>query len=371
MTVTKDNAADNDPGSTPSSSLPRAETPNAGAFISKGYRVHNEITYRGIDWLLNSTVGVASTYWVEKSDWGNKHIGRPVTQFFDRILKPLIKDDIARMEGAAWAKRFANIMVGGFTIIPIMMVMENKKIKKATVRWMDEKLYGKDTIANDQKFQTSYDRIDDEPRKGFWTGIVARFIAIAPLITLAVIEKTNRPLTKYIYDPIGKVTQTVAEKIGIKPIKTLEKEAKLFDKETNSWITKPILPDGTIKIPKNGGAPAPTDQLSKWDFLHRIIGFDFGLTIFYAILHEIAYKSLAAMGMKNGKSSHAESAATALTSAPPVTSVGSAPAADPVMAQTASWQDKTATREKPEKAENYLHAVDKSRAVLGDQPAVG
>jgi len=252
-------------------------------FVSKGWRVHNTLTYFGVDWILNSMVGVATTYFTQRTKLGNTVFTKPVSGFFKAILSPVLKGD-ARNEGAKWGTMFASIMVGGFSIIPVIMGLENKERKKRMVKWFDEKIYGKEVVANDPKFAESYKRIDEEPEKKFSDGIWSRLIAIAPLISAASWPTTNKPLIKYLYDPIGDATKKVAKGIGIKPKSAYWMDPKLGALEHI---------EGDPKIAKQ--------WQSNWDFFHRTIGFDFGLTVFYAIFHEIAYKTLAAMGMKKEK----------------------------------------------------------------------
>ncbi len=248
-----------------------------------GHKIHNEITYRGIDWLLNSAVGVASTMWTDRSEMGKKWFSEPVTKGFEVILKPFLKNPAQLKEGATWGRRFSSIMVGGFTIIPVMMFMENKKVKKDVVRWLDEKVYGEDEVKKNPDFQACYDAIDKEPDKKFGAGIVSRFIAIAPLITAASIPASNMWLMKHLYNPIGNFSKRCASKLGIKP------KSKWWAEGAMEHI------DGNPKTPKQ--------FQNNWEFLHTTIGFDFGLTIAYAILHEMSYKALAAIGMKKDDTS--------------------------------------------------------------------
>lgn len=247
-------------------------------FRSAGRRIHNEITYRGIDWLVNSAIGVGFTYWAERTHTGKQYFSKPVSNFFKKILKPVLKSPAALEEGAKWGSMFTSIMAGGTAIIPVLMFMEDKGNKKSMIKKMDEWYYGKDVVANDPQFQSSYDAIDKEPPKGFAIGMASRLLAIAPLITVASIPATNKVLIKNLYDPIANLTKKAAGAVGIKP-------------------SKAMLAEGE-KVFLEGDPSLPKKFQNNWDFLHRTIGFDFGLTIFYSIFHEIAYKALAAAGMK-------------------------------------------------------------------------
>lgn len=269
------------------SNNPTAQTSATAAtdkkeFVSWGKRIHNEITYRGVDWLLNSAVGVSTTLVTERTEVGKKYFGEFFNKLYKKILTPIMKSKSSAEVGASWATRFTSIMAGGFTIIPLMMFMENRSVKKATVRKLDEMAYGKEEVENDPKFQKSYDAIDQEPKKGFWTGMVARIIAITPLIAAASWEKSNVPLIKWVYDLIGNKTKWIAEKTGEK-----------FNWKPSGWWKK-----GEMEY-IDGISSKPKQFQNNWDFLHRTIGFDFGLTIVYSKLHEIAYKSLARFQAKN------------------------------------------------------------------------
>lgn len=277
-------------------SLP-AEPSKEKPFVSKGWKVHNEITYRGVDWLLNSSIGVAFSYWQDRTKSGAKYFGEPVGKAFRFILSPFMKG-AALKEGAKWGTNFAGIMAGGFTIIPIMMAMENKKNKKKIVHWLDEKMYGKDVVASDPKFEESYKKIDEEPPKGFWIGMVSRFIAIAPIITAVSIPAVNTYLDRFIYKPISGITKGLAKHLRIKP---------------NENMANPLK--GALEH-IDCDARKPKEWMSNWEKLHKLIGFDFGLTIFYAILHEMAYKSMAALGMKTSKEDKKQKAAPAETPRP-------------------------------------------------------
>lgn len=284
-------------GRSPVISQPQASTTpisstaseNTKPFVSWGKRIHNEITYRGIDWLVNSSIGVAFTYWTARTHSGEKYFGKPVGNFFKKILKPFLKSEAQLNEGAKWGTMFTSIMAGGTTIIPPMMLLESKNVKKKIIRDIDEIVYGKEAVRNDPKFEESYCLIDEEPKKSFKAGMAARFIALAPLIAIASIPATNRPMIKYLYDPIGNATKWTAEKLGIRP------KGHLLETQLEA-----IEHHGVTK----------NRAVSNWDFIHRTIGFDFGLTIFYAVLHEVAYKGLATFGLKRekkiGKKEHLE-----------------------------------------------------------------
>jgi hypothetical protein len=241
-------------------------------FVSWGKRIHNEITYRGVDWIFNSAVGVAFTYWSTRTNMGKKAFGEPVFNGFKKLLNNFYTDKGALEKGAQWGSNFVNIMVGGFTTIPPMMALENKDTKKKIIRGIDEVVYGKDTVKNDPKFEESYKEIDKEPKKDFWSGFWARWIAIAPLITAVSSEKVGIFLEEQLYDRIARGTKSVSSWLKIKPGK--------------------MALEGDM-VPKKNGKPGEKVWQSNWDYFHQIVGFDFGLTVFYSALHEMAYKFLA------------------------------------------------------------------------------
>lgn len=236
-------------------------------FISIGERIHNEITYRGVDWLLNSAAGVAFTVWTHRTETGRKYFTEPVEGFFKKILSPIFKKEESLNKGVHWGVNFLSIMFGGTITIPPVMYLENPKHKRPIVTFLDKLIYGKDKVKNDPKFEKAYDEIDVQPKKDFWTGLGTRFISLAPLIALTVIIPTHNFIEKNFYNHISRGTKYVAEKIGI---------------NKNRGFLGEIHAHGS-----DGHA------VSNWDYIHKIIGFDFGLTIFYSVLHEISYKFFA------------------------------------------------------------------------------
>jgi hypothetical protein len=236
-------------------------------FKSMGTRIHNELTYRGVDWLLNSSVGVAFTYWTARTQNGQKYFGKPVANFVKAGLKPFLKNEAHLNEGAKWGAMFASIMAGGTAIIPPMIYLENKHNKKKIVRALDNMIYGKEEVDSDPRFAQCYEVINNQPPKDFTTGMLARGAALVPLIAITTMP-VNKQLIKHMYDPIGRISKKVVTGVGIKP---------------NGYMMK-----------------VGTDGLTNWDFMHRTVGFDFGQTIFYSAMHEVAYKQLAKLRDNKG-----------------------------------------------------------------------
>ena len=189
----------------------------------------------------------------------------------------MFKSESALDSGAAWGTRFISIMAGGTAIIPIVQQLENKENKKKFIRRVDEAYYGKDVVADDPKFQESYNAIDTEPHKSFAIGMTARLLVLAPLIAMTVTPAINNPIRKYFYQPIGKGSKWIVNKVGMKPSEQLLDPMK-----------------GAMEVGEDG----VRRMQSNWDFIHETIGFDVGLTFLYSFIHEYAYKTLAKLGMK-------------------------------------------------------------------------
>lgn len=253
--------------------------------MTLGRRLHNELTYRGVDFALNSAIGVGFTYWTTRTHSGRACFGEPVTQGFKTLLSPLVKNEQSLNTGAHWGSMFTSIILGGTLIIPPMMALEDKKNKSRIVRWIDEHYYGKEAVANNPHFQACYDDIAGEPRKNFTTGMAARIAVLTPMIAMTVFDKTNEPLVKYFYNPIGRASKAMCKGLGMQPKGLMER-----------GMTETVQ-----------GAPK---FVSDWEFIHRTIGFDAGLTFIYSYAHEKAYKGLAALGMRENEAENTPASAT-------------------------------------------------------------
>ncbi len=233
--------------------------------VTTGGFMFNEFTYRGVDWLLNSALGVAFSYWTIRTHSGIEHFGKPVTNFFNKHLTTFSETGLSKQlnifqsaesikSGAYWGNVFSSIMVGGFATIPPIMALEANK--KEISRSLDEMVYGKEKVANEPAFNAYYQSIGQESPKSFGIGLTTRLISLAPI--LGAMVAYPKPLTKYLYEPIASVTKFSAESIGIKPASLMQKR-KGFEE---------------------------TD----WDFIHTNIGTDFGLAFVYSYIHEYTYK---------------------------------------------------------------------------------
>lgn len=237
-------------------------------FVSFGERVHNELTYRGVDLALNAASGVAFTFLTSRTKLGQKYYTNWLNRQFETVLTPVFKN---AKEPAKWGTKFVSIMFGGTITIPPIMYLEDQKNKLGIVRSLDEMYYGKDRVHNDPMFEAAYENIRNEPPKDFGTGLATRFIALAPLFAGAL--TMPRTLTKWLYDPVAKGSKWAADKMGIKP------KGFLLEKGLNE--------EGKL--------------VTNWEQLHRLIGFDLGLTAFYSVLHEYAYKAASAFSYEKEK----------------------------------------------------------------------
>lgn len=225
-----------------------------------GQIIHNEITYRGLDLFANTAFAVGFAYLAARTKAGQQYFTQPMKKFFTGCMELFTKDKEAQKEGAAWGTRFVSIMLGGSVIIPPVMYLEKKSVKKTIVKDIDEAIYGKDEVASNPRFKEAYDSIDHEPVKDFWTGMAARFAILFPMIIGTMTKSINDPAAKYMYEPTAKASKWVAESMGIKPKGHL------------------------LEVQKGK---------QNWEHLHETIGFDLSLTAIYSFLHEYAYKSFA------------------------------------------------------------------------------
>lgn len=288
------------------------------SFISIGEKIHNEITYRGVDWLMNSTFGVAFAYATSRTEWGRRIWNKPLNKFFTAVLEPVVKafngSKTALESSVGYGVMFLSIMFGGTVTIPPLMYLENPKNKVPFIKKLDTWIYGKDKVEHDPKFAHAYQEIKEQPKKDFGTGMKTRFIALAPLLAFTVHEPSHLFVKKHFYDYIAKGTKYIGNKIGIGkgeywlkrsveklPFNLSPSEFEKIDSlSKNEFLAKAEL------SPKNRKKmeALSEDELKKvlkstkedsknGNFLHDTIAFDFGLTIMYSFLHEIAYKLFA------------------------------------------------------------------------------
>lgn len=240
-------------------------------FKSIGYHTHNELTYRGVDWLLNSTIGVSMAYWAGRTESGQRYFGKPVSGFYEAVVKPIVRSEESAKVGGKWGMMITSIMAGGTVVTPLMMALEEKKNKKSIVHAIDSLVYGQEKVDSDPKFAQQYKRIDDEPVKDFSTGMITRVVTLIPFIAVTSIPAANKPFLDHLYQPLGKASRAIGNKLGL--------------------ASERMLKEGAYEISENTGKPV---FVNNWDYLHRTIGFDFGATAIYSVAHEITYKGMAA-----------------------------------------------------------------------------
>ena len=183
------------------------------SFVSAGERVHNEISFRFVDLFLNAACGIGFTFFTHRTELGRKWFTHPVEGFFTRVFTPIFKGAKSLKESVHWGVNFLSIMFGGTVIVPLVMALEKKENKHKIVTAIDKKIYGEETVENDPKFKKSYEEMDNLPKKDFAMGMVARFVALTPLIASTLHGATHGKFTKYWYEPIGKGLKFLGEKL--------------------------------------------------------------------------------------------------------------------------------------------------------------
>lgn len=247
------------PGET--DSIPATNDPDKKHIRTAGEKVFDEITYRGVDWLLNTAVAVTTSFVATRTKLGIKYFSNPVTNFFKRRLSVFTKNEKKLNEMASGGTLFTSIVLGGFAIIPVIMGMEANK--KEIVKSLDRTIYGKDKVESDPLFEQSYLEIEREPKQDFMTGMYARFMALAPI--LAGMMVFDGFLKRRLYEPVAKCSKWIAEKLRIAPQSMKDKVM--------------VAADGT--------------KSTDWDALHQSLSADITLTLVYSYLHEHIYKRLA------------------------------------------------------------------------------
>lgn len=242
--------------------------------LTVGKRAHWFLTYIGGDWLLNSALGVSFAYLTSRTALGKKLYVEPINKGLGFVLSSFIKNEKTLEKVIGGGRDFFSIMFGGTMVNPILTYLEGHKQKKAISKSIDTLVYGKERVENDPDFKQAYDEIDHEPKKDNKSVWIARGFAVAPLWAatffpkgIEFIKSNKIPVLKWVTgDNISNFTKSLSEKIGIKPKKMME----TFEKNQTTG-----------------------QKISNWQALHDLIGFDYGLTIYYAILHAFAFSAVA------------------------------------------------------------------------------
>jgi hypothetical protein len=238
-------------------------------FKTAGEKLHKWGTYLGVDWIYNMITGVAFLYFIEYNKVGIK-MWSPIKRGLETALTPLIPDKESRAKSVSFGNTFFGIIAGGMLTIPPLMILEAKNVRKKFAKFYDRIIYGNDRVDNDPKFQAAYERMDEEPKKDFWAGMGARFLALAPLLASVLIKETRKPMNKYYFTPIAEGANKVLNKLNIDPVSVIQKVSPHISREEaqDRWDNK---------INKEG--------------LPMEVGFD----IPYALLHKFWYHKLAEM----------------------------------------------------------------------------
>ncbi|MFO1242218.1 MAG: hypothetical protein U1E36_03325 [Rickettsiales bacterium] len=232
--------------------------PKEKPFTTAGTRIHKWGTYIGVDWIFNTASGVSFAYWGKFSESGQKYWSKPITGFFEKILKPFIKDPKKLETSAGRGNMFVGIIAGGMFTIPPLLVLENNKVRKSFAQFYDRMIYGKEKVDHDPEFQKAYEQIEQTPKKDFVNGMGARFVALTPLLAMVLNPKTGTLSKEYWFDYVQKASEGGAHALGLGLNKSFPKRSL-------------------------------EDAKSRWKFIHESIAMDFGLGGPYAALHAIFY----------------------------------------------------------------------------------
>ena len=238
-------------------------------FMTKGEKVHKWGTYLSVDWIFNAGAGAVFTYWAKFTPLGQKTWTNFWTKTFNAGLKPLIKNESHLATSVGMGNTFMSIIAGGMFTIPPLMALENNKVKKSIVQFVDKHIYGKETCETDPQIQQAHESIERAPPKNFFSGMTSRLAALAPLLALVLYRKTGDLLQTHLFDHIASGTKFTFTKLGFG-------EKKLF------------------------GKLAAEEGAKRWNSIHNeALGMDLGFGIPYAILHEFFYNMFS--GQKKAK----------------------------------------------------------------------
>ena len=236
-------------------------------FVSAGEQIHTWSTYLAVDWIYNTAVGVAFAYWGKYTKSGRKYWSEPVSNFFETVLKPFIKDEAHLKSSVKNGNLFASIIAGGMATIPPLLVLENNSVKRTITQFYDSIIYGKQKTETDPKFKKAYDEIEEQPTKDFLTGMTSRFAALAPLLAIVLIPFTKKISHDFYFSHIANASEKAANAVRV----------------TEKTLFKNITEE-ELKI-------AGTQE--RWKYVHDAIAMDFGLGVWYAGLHGFFYNLFA------------------------------------------------------------------------------
>lgn len=248
----------NDADAAAAAGAPAQQKPIDKHFVTAGTSVHKWSTYLGVDWVFNAFTGVSFAYWGKFSQSGQEYWSKPITNFFEKALTPIIKNAKLRATSVERGNMFMSIIAGGMFTIPPLLVLENNNVRKSFAKFYDRMIYGKDKVENDPELQAAYARIDETPKKDFLSGLGSRFVALSPLLATVLIPTTRKFTDKYWFDHVEHASEGVAKFAGFSPEKSF-------------------------------GKLTAADAAERWKFIHSSVAMDFGLGAPYAVLHAFFY----------------------------------------------------------------------------------
>jgi hypothetical protein len=240
--------------------------------MTAGQRIYKTATYLSVDWVWNGICGAAFSDFAKYNDKGIKYWGNPTQKGFDWTFEHLfnVKDGAQRASSVKNTCTFTNIIIGGMMTLPPLLVLENQRVKRGAVEWIDRRIYGDDAVEHDAMFHNAYEAMANEPKKDFKIGMVARFAALAPLLASVVLEPTKTDLKNNYFTPIAKGTEGVAHAIGFSP-------ESFVGHMPSSMQDNPIT------------------RQERWNYLHNdSLAMDWGFGLPYAAMHSFWYDRFAA-----------------------------------------------------------------------------
>ncbi|MEJ0009678.1 MAG: hypothetical protein WDN72_03625 [Alphaproteobacteria bacterium] len=195
-----------------------------------------------MDWVLNSILAGLFVFLTRRTEWGFNFWEKVAGGFARLTLTPFYKDAEKLRQTVDATKNFLGIIVGGGTLlIPVIEKLENKKNKIAMIKWFDKKIYGKDEVANDPAFAEEYQAIADEPKKGFWTGMLARAAALTPMYLVMTKPALGaRWLNEHYYPKVADGSKWLSRKVGIRPNQWLAEHGDIEGRIRRQDLSQPL-----------------------------------------------------------------------------------------------------------------------------------
>lgn len=258
--------------------------------VTAGQHIHKWGTYLSVDWMFNTLCGVGFHYFSKYTHIGRQYWSGPIQGAFKKILSPIITNKEALGRSAGLGGTFMSIIAGGmFTVLPIA-ALEEKNNRIGFVKWLDEMIYGKEKVANDPKFQESYEAIKQEPEKDQKAVWLARGAALAPLLAIVLVPSYQPGAVRKWFHAISDGASAF-----FTPIQNGSKwVARRFGFSENSFK------DG---LAVHQAKEIPVTAAQKWNDIHEATALDFGLGLPYAGLHAM-FIGMFAKGATEKKPEH-------------------------------------------------------------------